>query len=147
MFKQLSLVLLGSALLAFAPAISAQVEPIRGTGCPGAPAPRHSNDPVIGHPITFHCPPCRINDIPFVIFGGPLDSPVEFPFSCGDVRCFLGCSIHRIFGGDTLTVRIPNHRELVGRSFCVQCGCVSLDRGGLCVTLSQAVKATIMAGR
>lgn len=138
--------LLCAALLA-AP-LAAQVTPIPGSGCPGAPPCNVTGTPQLGTTICFDKqPPCPPGSLPFIIFGTEFLPPLPIlpPLACSPTGapCFLACNPVATFGLPRLCLRIPLNRALVGQCFCIQCGCVEQNPLGICLNLCQALRVCI----
>jgi hypothetical protein len=130
-----------------APAISAQVAPIPGSGCPGAPPCNVVGVPRLGTTICFDkVPPCPPPTVPFVVFGVPAPLlPIFPPLACSPpvppgVPCWLCNPIH-IFAVPRLCLAIPRNTSLVGQCLCIQCGCFDVAR--TCLTLCQGLQVCI----
>jgi hypothetical protein len=146
MIHPLSLAL-GTLALAcvLAPDAAAQCSTVRGSGCPSATtSPTCVTPPVIGTTFSVQGPGCHRHQMQFLIGGIPLDTPIVLgaPLTCGDERCNLNCRPLVVVHGDGLRIQIPNARDLVGLSLCIQGMCV--DRMAPCLTLTQATNAKIM---
>jgi hypothetical protein len=133
---------LALALLALAvPDVRAQCAPINGTGClvvrpPGCPQP-----PRINTRMSIACPACATGT-PMLIAGTQLTVFVTLqpPLACDRFGCILACQPLVFLPAAGVQIDIPNDPALVGRSICVQCGCV--ERAP-CVGLTQALTVTV----
>lgn len=132
-------------LLTFlAAAVTAQVSPVPGSGCPGAPAPATVGSPAIGQGFGIVAPPCRSGSgNEFLVLGAPRRA-ITIP---GPIACARACNYNvdafEVVNGRAWRVSIPNDRSLIGVVFRAQGGCVERNPAGRCIALSQAIDVRI----
>lgn len=129
---------------ALAPTASAQVQPIRNTGCPNAPYPTTAGAPAIGQGFGIIAAACRsVLGQPFIVLGVPgLSAVLPMPPAC-EVRCVLECRPVVVLPQAAWRTTIPNDRALVGATLCAQTGCVESTRILACILLHGALGITI----
>lgn len=141
-FATLRLVALGVAVLCGSAA--AQVTPIPGSGCPGAPIPQFVGSTSIGQAIGVICPQSPPPNIDFVVLGVAGRAIVFNPPLACVQRCVLACDPLDIITGSAWRSQIPNDRSLIGVCICVQCGTVQMNAIGRgCLLLSVALQICI----